>query len=58
MKRLGFHKISQKGSHAKFINGVTGNIFIIPMHYEIAKGTLRSILEPADIELEEFLKNL
>ena len=58
MKRLGFHKISQKGSHAKFINGVTGNIFIIPMHYEIAKGTLRSILEQADIELEEFLKNL
>ena len=42
----------------KFINEVTGNIFIIPMHYEIAKGTLRSILEQADIELEEFLKNL
>lgn len=58
MKRLGFHKISQKGSHAKFINQVTGNIFIISMHYEIAKGTLRSILEQADIELEEFLKNL
>ena len=58
MKRLGFHKISQKGSHAKFINQNTGKIFIILMHYEVARGTLRSILEQADIELEEFLKNL
>lgn len=33
-------------------------IFIIPMHSEIAKGILKSILEQADIELEEFLKNL
>lgn len=29
-----------------------------PMHSEIARGTLKSILEQADIELEEFLKNL
>ena len=33
-------------------------IFIIPMHYEIARGTLKSILEQADIELDQFLKNL
>lgn len=58
MKQLGFIKISQKGSHAKFINKETQKIFIIPMHYEIAKGTLKSILEQADIELEEFLKLL
>ena len=31
-----------------------GKIFIIPMHYEIAKGTLKSILEQADIELDLF----
>ena len=58
MKKLGFYKISQKGSHAKYINDKTRKIFIIPMHYEIAKGTLKSILEQADIELEEFLKCL
>ena len=58
MKKLGFYKISQKGSHAKYINDRTGKIFIIPMHYEIARGTLKSILEQADIELEEFLKYL
>ena len=58
MRKLGFYKISQKGSHAKYINEETGRIFIIPMHSEIAKGTLKSILEQADIELEKFLKNL
>ena len=58
MKKLGFNKISQKGSHAKYINEKTGKIFIIPMYSEIAKGTLKSILEQADIELEEFLKYL
>lgn len=58
MKKLGFQKISQKGSHAKYINQISGRIFIIPMHYEIAKGTLKSILEQADVELEDFLKNL
>lgn len=58
MSKLGFEKCSQKGSHAKFINYQTRKIFIIPMHSEIAKGTLKSILEQADIELEQFLNNL
>ena len=52
MRKLGFHKISQKGSHAKYKNDYTKRIFIIPMHSEIAKATLKSILEQADIELE------
>ena len=58
MKKLGFENLSQKGSHVKYLNKETGNIFIIPMHAEIAKGTLKSILEQADIDLEIFLKNL
>ena len=58
MKQLGFQKISQKSSHIKYMNNTTGKIFIIPKHYEVARGTLRSILEQANIELEEFLKNL
>ncbi len=58
MKKLGFEKGSQKGSHAKYVNYNTGKIFIIPMHYEVARGTLKSILEQSEIELEEFLKKL
>ena len=58
MNKLGFVKISQKGSHAKYKNYDTNKIFIIPMHKEIARGTLKSILEQADIELENFLNLL
>lgn len=58
LSKLGFKKISQKGSHAKYKNEKTQKIYIIPMHKEIAKGTLKSILEQADVELEIFLKLL
>lgn len=54
--KFGFYKVSQKGSHVKFRNDFTNKIVIIPMHSEIAKGTLKSILEQADITIEEFLK--
>lgn len=55
---LGFYKVSQKGSHAKYKNISTNRICIVPMHNEIAKGTLKSILEQADIELEDFLNHI
>ena len=55
LSKLGFEKISQKGSHAKYKNPITQKVFIIPMHKEIAKGTLKSILEQADVKLEVFL---
>ena len=58
LKRFGFEKVSQKGSHVKYRNSYTGKIFIIPMHSEIASGTLKSILEQANIELDQFLKSL
>lgn len=55
---FGFNKVAQKGSHAKYKNEKTNRICIVPMHYEIAKGTLKSILEQANIELEEFLNHI
>lgn len=55
LKKFGFYKVSQKGSHVKYRNDFTNRIFIIPMHSEIARGTLKSILEQADITIEEFL---
>ena len=58
LTKLKFIKISQKGSHAKFKNLETNRICIVPMHYEIAKGTLTSILEQTNIELEDFLNQL
>ncbi len=55
LEKIGFEKISQKGSHVKYKNYKTQRVFIIPLHKEIAKGTLKSILEQADVELEIFL---
>lgn len=57
-QKFDFKKISEKGSHVKYKNFYTQRIFIIPMHKEIAVGTFKSILERANIELEEFLKYL
>ena len=53
LEKFGFQFVSQKGSHMKFSNGK--NIVIIPNHDEVAKGTLKSILNQAGIEIDEFL---
>ena len=53
LSQKGFYFKSQKGSHAKYTNGK--RIVIIPIHDTIARGTLKSILSQAGIELEEFL---
>jgi predicted RNA binding protein YcfA (HicA-like mRNA interferase family) len=59
LSKIGFQKISQRGSHAKYRNQSNPvQTVIIPMHSEIAKGTLKSILEQANITLEEFLELL
>lgn len=55
---LNFYKIGQKGSHAKYKNKITNRICIVPMHSEVARGILKSILEQADIELEDFLNHI
>ena len=56
LSKKGFVFKSQKGSHAKYTNG--NRITVIPLHDTVARGTLRSILFQADIELEEFLELL
>lgn len=53
-----FIKVSQKGSHVKLKNYFTNKVCIVPMHKEVARGTLKSILEQADIELESFVKSI
>lgn len=56
LENFGFHYVSQRGSHMKYAKG--SYVVIIPNHSEVAKGTLKSILPMAHIELEEFLKQL
>jgi len=57
LEALGFQKVSQKGSHVKYRKeGNPARVVIIPMHSEVAKGTLKSILEQVGVDLEAFLK--
>ena len=52
LARAGFVQVSQKGSHAK-VRHPDGRIAIVPMHREVAQGTLRSILRQAGLTADE-----
>jgi len=57
LEAFGFKYKSQKGSHIKYVKeGKPTKTVIIPNHDTVARGTLRSILEKANIELEDFLQ--
>ena len=61
LKEFGFVFKSQRGSHAKFVKSTENapvKTVIVPMHEEVAKGTLQSILEQADISLDMFKSKL
>ena len=47
----GFRFIKQRGSHRKFKGN--GRTVVVPMHYELAKGTLMSILEQAGLSIDQ-----
>lgn len=50
----GFTQVSQRGSHVKLRRDHA--TVIIPLHRELAPGTLRSILRQAEMTAEEFTK--
>ena len=58
LSKIGFEHVRTRGSHA-ILNKQTeyGKITIpVPLHKELAKGTLKSIMRQADLNLEDFLK--
>lgn len=56
VKRFGFSVVSQKGSHVKLRRAT--RVTIVPLHKELARGTLRSALALAGVEESRFLKAL
>ncbi|MDR1735024.1 MAG: type II toxin-antitoxin system HicA family toxin [Oscillospiraceae bacterium] len=54
LRTFGFAVVSQKGSHRKYSDGK--HTCIVPMHDEVRKGTLQSILEQAIVSLEAFMR--
>jgi len=52
LERMGFHRARQRGSHVVMRRGDRG--CVIPLHKELAIGTLRGSLRQAGITPEEF----
>jgi len=57
LERLGFAEVSRKGSHVK-MKHADGRMIVFPFHDEIARFTLKGALRDAEIDLEEFLKDV
>ncbi len=54
LTKAGFAEVSQRGSHVKLRN-TAGRTAIVPLHRELARGTLRSILRQAGLEVEALI---
>jgi len=58
LEKLGFFRIRQRGSHVilkkETPEGVTG--CVVPLHKELAIGTLRGILLQAQVSPDEFIE--
>ena len=56
--KIGYVRITQRGSHIKIRNPATQITLIIPDHQEVDRWTLKGILKDAEISVEEFSKLL
>ncbi len=58
LERLGFVQARQRGSHVVMKKSTTeGSVgCVVPLHGEVAIGTLHSILKQAKISADEFIK--
>ncbi len=60
LEKLGFEQVRQRGSHVvlkrQMLEGAIG--CVVPLHRELAIGTLRGILRQAGVTPEEFIEQL
>jgi len=60
LERLGFVQVRQRGSHVvlkkQTAQGAIG--CVVPLHRELAIGTLHSILKQAGVTVEDFMAQL
>ena len=57
LERVGFKRVSQRGSHQK-LRSPAGKVAIVPLHRELATGTLRSIIRQSGVTVDEFIDAL
>jgi predicted RNA binding protein YcfA (HicA-like mRNA interferase family) len=60
LEKLGFQRVRQRGSHVVLKKSTPdGDIgCVVPLHKELAIGTLRGILKQASLSIEEFTRGL
>ena len=60
LEKLGFRQVRQRGSHVVLKRDTPEGVFdcVVPLHRELAIGTLRSILRQAQVTPEEFMSQL
>lgn len=60
LERLGFAQVRQRGSHVVLKKQTPeGDVgCVVPLHRELAIGTLRGILRQARITTDKFMENL
>ncbi len=56
--RAGWRVARQKGSHVHLIREGYESILSVPLHRELDRGTLRSLIRKAEMSVEEFVKLL
>lgn len=54
LEKIGFSQVGQRGSHVKLRNP-GGTTVIVPLHRELARGTLSSVLRQAGIITSELV---
>jgi predicted RNA binding protein YcfA (HicA-like mRNA interferase family) len=60
LEKLGFIRIRQKGSHVVLRRETSEGVIgcVVPLHKELAIGTLRGILRQAQVSPDEFIDKL
>ncbi|MBZ5667982.1 MAG: type II toxin-antitoxin system HicA family toxin [Acidobacteriia bacterium] len=60
LERLGFVQVRQRGSHVVLKRIAPDRVkgCVVPLHTELAVGTLRAILKQAGVTTEEFVSQL
>lgn len=57
LERAGFVPVGRRGSHVK-LRSAEGRTVIVPLHPELARGTLASILRQAGMSVDDLLGSL
>ena len=57
LERAGFVSVGRRGSHVK-LRSAEGGTVIVPLHPQLARGALASILRQAGMSEDDLLENL